>query len=201
MLTTFLSGRVDENDNAFLADAPGPFAGLLGLRVEETDSQQPEVRNPVLLAGHEVESKAQHVFEIVIPQASDAGPAAEVRGTYGADFYAGTPAVTRASRGKGSAWYVATSLDADGLDRVVRDVLDEHDLVGPLADLPGIEVTERVGAGGDRYLFVLHHGDTAYDAVAPVDGVDLLTSREFRRGDPFPLAPTDVLLLSVRNST
>ena len=48
-VTTALSGRVDEDDNAFLADVPGPFASLLGLRVEETDAQQPDVVNPVTL--------------------------------------------------------------------------------------------------------------------------------------------------------
>lgn len=35
-LTTVLSGRVDEDDDAFLTD--GPFADLLGLRAEETDA-------------------------------------------------------------------------------------------------------------------------------------------------------------------
>ena len=91
LLTTFLSGRVDEDDNAFLADAPGPLRDLLGLRVEETDAQQPSVVNPVTLDG--VVHEARHVFEVVVP---DDGTT--VVATYGADFYAGTPAVTRATR-------------------------------------------------------------------------------------------------------
>jgi beta-galactosidase len=198
-LTTFLSGRVDESDNAFLTDAPGPFADLLGLRVEETDSQQPDVRNPVTFDGQHVQ--ARHVFEIVVPQVTAAGPAADVRGTYGADFYVGTPAITRAARGTGSAWYVATALDDTGVAAVVRQVLGEHDLLGPLAHLPGVEVTERVGVDGDRFLFVLHHGDVTHDVTVPGDGTDLLTSRRLQRGEVIGLRPKDVLLIQQQSGT
>ncbi|WP_447007825.1 beta-galactosidase [Saccharothrix isguenensis] len=185
-LTTALSGRVDEDDNAFLTDVPGPFASLLGLRVEETDAQQPDVVNPVTLLGTEYESR--HVFEVVIP--GDA----EVLGTYGADFYAGTPAVTRAARGPGSAWYVATLLDDDGVATVVRKALDEHGLVGPLADVPDVEVVERVSPDGTRHLFVLNHGETR-TVECPVDGTNLLDGRALRAGDAVDLPPAAVLVI------
>jgi beta-galactosidase len=188
-LTTALSGRVDEDDNAFLTDVPGPFAALLGLRVEETDAQQPDVINPVTLEGGDV-SEARHVFEVIIPE-----QATEVRGTYGADFYAGTPAVTRASSGRGSAWYVGTLLDDAGVSTIVRAVLDEHDLVGPLADLPDVEAVERVGTDGARHLFVLHHGSVTHTVPSPVDGTDLLSGRVLNAGDDLVLDPTAVLVI------
>jgi beta-galactosidase len=186
-LTTVLSGRVDEDDNAFLADVPGPFAALLGLRVEETDAQRPDVVNPVALGAGEY--AARHVFELVVP--SDA----EVLGTYGADFYAGTPAVTRAARGSGSAWYVGTLLEEAGVAAVVRSVLDEHGLAGPLADVPDVEVAERVAPDGVRHLFVLNHSGSQVAVPCPVDGIDLLGGREFRAGDELDLAPAAVFLL------
>ncbi|MEU4769823.1 beta-galactosidase [Actinosynnema sp. NPDC023794] len=185
-VTTALSGRVDEDDNAFLADVPGPFASLLGMRVDETDAQQPDVVNPVTLFG--VEYEARHVFEVVVPDD------AEVLGAYGADFYAGTPAVTRAARGRGHAWYVATLLDDAGVAAVVRTALAEHGLVGPLGDVPDVEVTERVVPDGTRYLFVLNHGE-ARTVPAPVAGTDLLSGHELRVGDELELAPTAVLVL------
>ena len=199
LLTTALSGRVDEDDNAFLADAPGPFADLLGLRIEETDAQPPEWTNPVTLRGRVEPVDARHVFEVVIPQPSKAGPAAEVIGTYGADFYAGTPAVTRSARGDGAAWYVATALDDDGIAAVVRAVLDEHDLVGPLADEAGVEVAERVGPNGTRYLFVLNHHDGERDIAAPADGVDLLSGDRLAAGRNLRLGPRGVALIRVTN--
>ncbi|WP_456823495.1 beta-galactosidase [Cellulomonas sp. P5_E12] len=189
LLTTFLSGRVDEDDNAFLADAPGPLRDLLGLRVEETDAQQPSVVNPVTLEGAAYE--ARHVFEVVIPDGDT-----DVVGTYGADFYAGTPAVTRATHGDGVAWYVATALDDRGVAAVVRRVLDRHGLVGPFADVDGVEVVDRVAPDGARHTFVLHHGPSPVTVTSEVAGTDLLTGRRVEIGDPLTLSPTEVLVLS-----
>ena len=111
MLASFWSGRADEDANAYLMDAPGPLAPLFGVRVEETDSAEPGVANPVTLTdgADEVVSAAQLVFEVLVPEGAD------VVGTYGTEFYAGTPAVTRHRPGGaddgGEAWYVATGLD------------------------------------------------------------------------------------------
>ncbi|MFC6091841.1 beta-galactosidase [Saccharothrix lopnurensis] len=185
-VTTALSGRVDEDDNAFLDD--GPFASLLGLWVEETDARQPDVVNPVALFG--AEHAARHVFEVVVVED------AEVLGAYGADFYAGSPAVTRAARGRGSAWYAATLLDDAGVAALVRAVLDEHGLAGPLADVPDVEVAERVGADGTRWLYVLNHGPRRV-VRCPVAGVDVLSGRELAVGGELVLEAVDVLVVRV----
>ena len=108
VLTTFLSGRVDEDDNAFLADVPGPLGDLMGIRIDEWDSRRADVVNPCSSPTHRGGSL---VFELVIPQG--ATPVA----TYGDDFYAGTPAVTRNAFGDGEGWYVATRLDEPGVAR------------------------------------------------------------------------------------
>jgi beta-galactosidase len=104
-VTTVMSGRVDEDDNAFLSDVPGPFAGLLGIRIDETDSLPEDVANPVVLSlpgATDLPSAGSLVFDIIQPEG------AEAVGTYGAEFYAGTPAVTRNPVGAGEAWYVGT---------------------------------------------------------------------------------------------
>jgi len=189
VLTTFLSGRVDEDDNAFLTDVPGPLRDLLGLRVEETDAQQPSVVNPVTLDG--VLHEARHVFEIVVPD-----EATTVVATYGADFYAGTPAVTRATHGDGAAWYVATALDDAGVADVVRRAVDGHGVVGPHADVEGLEVVDRVSPEGVRLCFVLHHGADPVTVTSEVSGTDLLTGRRVTLGEPLTLNPTEVLVLS-----
>ena len=69
LLTTFLSGRVDEDDNAFLADAPGRCGTCSGLRVEETDARSPSVANPVTL--EDAVYEARHVFELVSRQGAE----------------------------------------------------------------------------------------------------------------------------------
>jgi beta-galactosidase len=173
VLTTFLSGRVDEDDNAFLDDPLGP---LLGIRVDEWDAREASYVNPVTMNGSTFESRL--LFELVIPQG------AEVVGTYGADFYAGTAAVTRNAWGTGHAWYVGAALNDAGVTAVVRSVLDRHGLLGPCADLPDVETAVRVTPDGGRLLFVLNHGPSPVDLPAACDGVDLLSGHPVRTLGP-----------------
>ncbi|WP_219419257.1 beta-galactosidase trimerization domain-containing protein [Pseudonocardia nigra] len=170
-----------------LAAAPG-LAGLFGLRVEETDAQPPEIVNPVSLGG--TVSDARLVFELLVPEG------AEVVGTYGADFYAGTPAVTRhrPQDGGGEAWYVGTGLDDAGVEWVVRKVLDPHGLTGPYADVEDLELAVRE-RDGVRFGFLLHHGVKPVEVPAYASGVDLLTGRRVTEGETLHLDPTDVLVL------
>jgi len=193
VLASYWCGRADEDANAFLMDAPGPLGPLFGLRVEETDSAEPGVTNPVTLkdgAGEDAVSQAGLVFEVVVPQGAD------VVGTYGAEFYAGTPAVTRhrPGSGDGEAWYVATALDDAGVAWVVRRVLDRHGLVGPYADVEDVELAVRDGEHG-RTAFVLNHRTDAVDVVAHAAGTDLLTGRRVAAGETLHLEPTDVVVL------
>jgi beta-galactosidase len=190
LLTTFWSGRADEDVNAYLMDAPGPLGRVLGVRVEETDSAEPGVANPVTLRDGLV-SDATLVFEVLVPDGAD------VVGTYGAEFYAGTPAVTRNRPGGpdgGEAWYVATGLDDAGVDWVMRRVLDRHGLIGPYADTPDVELAVR-SKDGVRFAFVLSHATEPVEVAAHASGVDLLTGRTVRQGENLVLNPTDVLLL------
>ncbi|WP_156250586.1 beta-galactosidase [Pseudactinotalea terrae] len=152
VITSYWAGRADESARAFLMDAPGPFGDLFGVRVEETDSAAPGEHNPVTLKLDDtsVTTPASLVFEVLVPEG------AEVVGTYDEDFYAGRAAVTRHRTGEGEAWYVGTDLAADGLDAVVRAVLERHDLVGPHADDPHLEVVDRVNDSG-CYRFLLDH--------------------------------------------
>lgn len=200
VVTSVLSGRVDEDTNAFLADVPGPLGPLLGIRVDETDAQDPGVRNPVTLwdpsgDADAVEVGASLVFELVQPQG------AETIGRYGVDFYAGTPAVTLhrtpvADGRTGEAWHIGTVLDDAGLTWVLRRVLDRHHLVGPYADVPGLELASRV-RDGQRFDLVLHHGDAPAQVAAHVGGTEVLTGRRVEAGEALTLMPTDVLVLRV----
>jgi len=191
VLTTFLSARVDEHDQAFLMDVPGPFGQLMGVRVDEWDARGPEVVNPVRLGdgADQVDVDARLLFELVIPQG------AEVVGTYQADFYAGTPAVTRNSFGAGDGWYVAAGLDQAGVSWVVRQVLARHDVLGPYADVPDLESAVRVAADGSRLLFLLNHRAEPVEVTAPAGGVDLLTGDPTAAGASLRLPAYGVVVL------
>ncbi|MFV2084097.1 beta-galactosidase [Micromonospora sp. LOL_021] len=192
VLGTYLSGRVDENDQAFLADAPGPLAPLMGIRIDEWDAREADVVNPVTLAAdgaRSVVSAATLLFELVIPQG------AEVIGTYQADFYAGTPAVTRNRFGAGEGWYVGAGLDQAGVSWVVRRILDRHGLLGPYAHVPDLESAVRVAPDGTRIRFLLNHGEEPVELPACAAGVDLLTGIRVTAGAPLRLDRYGVLVL------
>ncbi len=188
VLATFLSGRVDEHDRAFLTDVPGPLAPLMGIRVDEWDARQREFTQPV----PELDSAGRLVFEIVQLRG------AEAVATYGSDFYAGTPAVTRNAYGDGEGWYVATALDQPGVDQVVRRVLSRHDLVGPYADHEGLETATRVAPDGTRLLFLLNHTELAAELTAHATATDLLTGKQTEAGAPLVLDPRGVAVLRLQ---
>ena len=191
VLTTVLSGRVDEDDNAFLQDVPGPLAELMGVRVDETDALPPERTNTVVLSrpgGVEVRSTASFALDIVLPRG-----AAPV-GFYSEDFFSGSPAVTRNTFGDGAAWYVGAVLDSAGIAWVVDEVLREKDLLGPFARFPLLEHTTRV-ADRHRYEFVLNHGSEAVCTRAPWSGTDLLSGHTLTVGDSFSIPPAGVLIV------
>ncbi|WCE00155.1 beta-galactosidase [Streptomyces sp. HUAS 31] len=190
VLATFLSGRVDEHDRAFLADVPGPLAPLMGVRVDEWDSRPGEFVQPVSMGDFEAEARL--VFEIVQPRG------AEPVGSYGTDFYAGTPAVTRHAYGKGEGWYVATALDRPGVDRIVRRILARHDLLGPCADRPTVETATRVAPDGTRLLFLLNHAPEPARFTAHATGTDLLTGKRVEKGEQLTLDPLGTLVLRIQ---
>jgi beta-galactosidase len=188
VLTTFLSGRVDEDDNAFLTDVPGPLGNLMGIRVDEWDARPADVVNPVRFG--DLTSEGTLVFEVVIPQG--AAPIA----TYGDDFYAGTPAVTRNTFGQGEGWYVATRLDDAGVAWILDQVLSRHGIAGPYRGGNGLEVAERVTPDGRRLTFLLNHSSEPANLSAHADATNMLTGESLQQGTPLHLPPGDVLILA-----
>lgn len=191
IVSTFLSGRVDEDTNAFLRDAPGPLAPLFGVRVEETDSLPADSVNRITLShpGAERIVNSRSVFEVLVPEG------AEVIGTYGDDFYAGRAAVTRmAHQSGGFAWYIGALLDPEGVTAVVRQALTERHLMGPYADEPELEYAVREGANG-RVSFLLNHADRPVEVLAHAAGTDLLTGTAIALGDRLTLKAKGVIIL------
>jgi beta-galactosidase len=191
IVATFLSGRVDEDDNAFLMDVPGPLGPLMGIRIDEWDAWEAEVTNPVLLGtgSTQCEVDSRLVFELVIPCG------AEVIGTYQADFYAGTPAVTRNAFGAGHGWYVAAGLDQRGVSWVMRQVLESLDLVGPYPDVLELETATRVTPEGVRLSFLLNHGTETVTVASTIGGTDLISGNRVERGQRIDLAPRAVMVI------
>ncbi|MBG7696916.1 beta-galactosidase [Streptomyces sp. MC1] len=167
LVVSYFSGIVDEYDAVHEGAYPGALRDVLGLTVEEFSPLLKDER--VRLTGPDGSELTGDVWtEFVVPRG------AETVWTYADGLTAGRPAVTRHRLGRGTAWYVSTRLDAQGLDALVGWAADDAGLA-PRADLPrDVEVVRRHGDSG-TYLFVINH--TAGDTKVPLDapGTELLT--------------------------
>jgi len=147
VLVTYFSGIVDEHDHVRLGGYPGAFRALLGVRSEEFAP----LRTPVTLDDGSGADLWSEVLTVTDAEAV-------------ASHADGTPAVTR----NGSAWYVATRLDATATATLAERV----------AVAAGVRLAEGARAGVEivrrgRYLFVLNGSDSPAEVAA--DGTDLLT--------------------------
>ncbi|MCL1841167.1 MAG: Beta-galactosidase C-terminal domain, partial [Propionibacteriaceae bacterium] len=90
--------------------------------------------------------------------------------------------------GDGQAWYLGTLPDEATLDGLLLAAIARHGLCDPAAPAaPGVEHTVRLAPDGRTVHFVLNHGDADVEVPGPVNGQDLLTGRQVRRGAPLAL--------------
>jgi beta-galactosidase len=177
---------------------------MLGIRVSETDSAEPDHSNPIQFADGPgahggLTAVGRMIFEVIVPEG------AEVVARYGEDFYAGEPAVTLNRRPvgdsplvegvEGHAWYIGTQLDHEGLSHIMRSVLARHDLVGPYADLPDIELATRIALSGTTFDFIINHSAEPVEITVHADGQDVLGRRYLAKGERVTLGGTDLIIV------
>jgi len=147
LVGTFLTGIADENDLVFAGGWPGPLRELFGIWAEEIDYLYPDETNRLLPGDYIV----TQVCDLIHAEG------AEVAATYGHDFYAGRPALTRNRFGAGHAWYLAANTEQRFLDDFYRDRVGELGLARAIdAELPA-GVTAQVRTDGEtRFVFLLN---------------------------------------------
>lgn len=190
-VTTCHSARVDETDLAFENGYPGPLSRVLGIWVEETDALYPGQDNSIVMADGSGEYSCGHMADLLHADS------AEVLATYGRDFYAGMPVVTRNRFGQGQAYFVASAPDAAFLGHFYGEIAAHHDLTpGAAFTTPeNVEVTTRT-KNGKSLIFVLNH-----NAGAITVGLDGRSYRNLLNGQSvqgqFTLGGYDVAILTV----
>ncbi len=126
LVTTYLTGLVDQSDLVFLGETPGPLKDVLGIWVEETDVLFDHQPQSILFTKGALKNKsyaARQYADVVHLRG------AEAVATYEEDYYAGSPAITLNTLGKGKAYYVAARFGHDFL----------ADFYGWLGDELGLE--------------------------------------------------------------
>ena len=161
LLLTWRSGVKDATNLCHTEGAvPCMVDDLCGLALAEYDCLR-DAEGKVLWGAQEGEAySSRHWCDIVETTT------AETLATYGHDFYAGTPAVTRNVFGQGAAYYVGTTPGDALADRITAQLLTDAHL-SPLMETPhGVEAVRRV-KDGRTYLFLLNHNEQPARADLP----------------------------------
>lgn len=188
LITTYMSGIVGESDNVYLGGYPGPLRDMAGIWAEEIDALAPEQSNEVVFADGS-RSRCRMVCDLMhLEQAEEIA-------SYGTDFYAGTPAVTRNRYGSGTTYYIGTCMEEDGIARVLDLAVADAGVTPVIAGDTGLEVTCRK-AEDSSYYFLMNFRDQAQEVPAELAGhTDMLTGETVKAGEQ--MAKFDVKIVKV----
>jgi beta-galactosidase len=169
LVMSFFSGIVNEEDHIYLGCYPAPFREMLGIRVEEFDPYVPGQTNSINLAGYG-EYKCELWSDVIDLEG------AEALATYGSDFYAGKPALTRYHYGKGVSYYLGTQPEAAAMSLLLARVCAEAGVKPTLAVPEGVEVVRRE-TGDSAYLFLINHNNTNVEITLDQPASNLLSQK------------------------
>lgn len=147
LLTTFMSGIVDQSDNAYLGGYPGPLRKLAGIWVEETDALAPEQTNTLQFNDH-TESKCSLICDIIHLETASS------LANYTSNFYAETPVVTKNNFGQGTVYYVGTQLENHALNKVLEMVTTEKQIQSVINEPTDLEITCRYKENHAYYFII-----------------------------------------------
>ncbi|ARC56420.1 Beta-galactosidase [Frondihabitans sp. 762G35] len=162
-VVTFFSGIVDETDGVRPGGYPGAFRRMLGVTVDEFAPLA--VGSSVALSDGSRGTLWSEPVELV---------GAEAVVSYASGPLAGRPAVTRATAGAGTAWYLSTVLEPDSLIALLTRVADEAGVLPVAAPGTGVEVVRRRDSQNE-WVFLLNHTDETVHH--DVSGFDLVTEQ------------------------
>jgi beta-galactosidase len=170
-VATYASGYVNETDLCCQGGFPGPLKEILGIWCEEIDALYPGESNSVEWQGKSY--RAYDFCELI----HDRG--ASVLGLYGSDFYAGRPALTVNSYGKGKAYFIGARTTGEFLHDFYCGLAEEKNIRRALdAELPeGLSAQVRTDGKTD-YTFVMNFTSKTVRLDAGSRGIRDLTPYE-----------------------
>lgn len=156
-VTTYWSGIVNENDLCFLDGFPGPLRKTLGIWSEEIDGLYDGEVNPIKTIGNnklgiQGEYEARELCDLIHLEG------AEALANYGADFYAGRPALTVNNfGGEGKAYYIASRNDHAFQQAFYQQLADKLELKRAIAGPLPKDMSAQIRTDGENeFLFLMN---------------------------------------------
>jgi len=153
LVTTYISGLVDETDLAYMNGWPAPLQDLFGINPQETDTYYPKDRNAIIYKGKNYEVRD---YATILETSTSTTLA-----TYQSDFYSGTPAVTTHEYGKGKAYYIAARLEHNFHKAFYDDLVSELEIGSTVEISHGAGVSVQVRQDENyQYIFIMNFTET-----------------------------------------
>ncbi|MFZ4864688.1 beta-galactosidase [Enterococcus casseliflavus] len=169
LLTTYMSGIVDQSDNVHLGGYPGPLRELAGIWVEEIDALAPEQSNGVSLVNEELSGTSNLVSDLIHLEN------AEALAHYTSNFYAGMPAVTKNTFGDGTVYYFGGQLEDQLQDQLFKTIVEESDVTPVIEEATKLEIACRENAEAKFFVIINFHEEAQPLPEMFVGKTDLLT--------------------------
>jgi beta-galactosidase len=189
LLMSFFSGIVDENEHIHLGGYPAPFREMLGLVVEEYVPYS-ETQSNTFCTTEGQQFQASFWGDVIHLKT------AQALGTFEQDYYAGSPAVTRNQFGKGTAFYVGTAPEPNGMAWLLELVCSTADVKPVASNVPAeVEFLQRTN-GNASWLFILNHSTDQVTVPLEQSGRDLLTDVDVNGS--LELEPAGVAIIELK---
>ena len=123
---------------------------------------------------------------------------AQLLASYDENFYAGMPAITRNTFGKGCTYYIGTNMGQEGIDKVLKMATQQAGVHPVVKEPTALEVVCRKTAGSTHY-YIFNFKET--EIVIPdqfVGFTDLLTGKKVESG--MRMKQYDALILNMPDS-
>ena len=186
LITTFMSGIVGQSDNVYLGGYPGPLREMAGVWVEEIDALAPEQKNKAKFADGST-AACSLLCDLMHLEGEKA------LASYEEDFYAGMPAASKNTYGKGTTYYIATQFEEEGLAKILDQAVQEAGVSSVIPEETGLEVVTRV-SDTTRFYFVMNFTDEEQILPESLTGKkDMISGKMTEHG--MKLKKWDVLLL------
>lgn len=169
LLTTYMSGIVDQSDNVHLGGYPGPLRELAGIWVEEIDALAPEQSNGVSLVNEDLSGTSNLVSDLIHLEN------AEALAHYTSNFYAGMPVVTKNTFGDGTVYYFGGQLEDQLQDQLFKTIVEESDITPVIEEATKLEIACRENEEAKFFVIINFHEEAQPLPEMFVGKTDLLT--------------------------
>ena len=169
LVLTMRTGVKDRN-NICMSDRelPGALSEVVGLEVSDYDCLW---ETSLKVRWGDQEYTAEQWSDLI--ELKGASSLAECA----SEFYAGSPAVTVNSYGKGLAYYVGNEPAADLMDRLVEELTEKAGVSSVLETPEGVEVMSR-RKEDTEYIFVLNHTEEEQEISVPAEWKNYFEGQE-----------------------